>query len=76
MINSIHHHGLSVNMLKVLRLCVTGLEGKLAARVVATAAVSQAHAERARCIRALLTSSAAYTRRMAYNLSVPSALVN
>ena len=76
MINSVHHHGLCANTLEVLRLRDTGLAGKLAARVVATAAVSPAHTECARCIRALLTSPDAYARRMAYNISVPSSLIN
>ena len=66
---------LGSNTLEVLRLRSTGMKGKLAALTVAKKNISHEHAERARCIRALLRTSDTYSRRMAYNISVPSVLI-
>ena len=65
---------LNTDTLAVLRLHRNALKGKLAAFAVANDVISQDHADRADCIRDLLRSSEACDRRLAYFISVPTAL--
>ena len=67
---------LGIDTREVVRLRSTGIKGKLAAQTVAKNIIGQEHAERARCIFALLSSPDTLSRRMAYNISVPSVLSN
>jgi hypothetical protein len=59
----------------VCQLRVAGLQGRIAASLVAWTLVSDAHAVRARFIKGLLSTPDKYARRMAYNISVPTSFI-